>query len=184
MYRERHADAEEPAVRWLPFQLNPDLPVTGIARQEYIERKFGPGAKRTYSQVMAAGLDVGIRFAFDNITVQPNTLNAHRLLVHAAQLGRQDEVAEVLFEAYFVAGANLTSVETLTGIGARAGLDPVELETYLVSDEDRTVVLNADIEARNAGVSGVPFFIFNQRLGVSGAQGAEVLLGAMEQAQQ
>ena len=66
MYEERATDGEKPAVRWLPFQLNPDLPETGISRQEYIERKFGPGGGRKYDHVAQVGKSVGIDFAFDN----------------------------------------------------------------------------------------------------------------------
>jgi predicted DsbA family dithiol-disulfide isomerase len=172
-----------PAVRWQPFQLNPDIPATGMSRSEYIERKWGKSrGPDAYSRVAAVGTSVGIPFAFDKIAVQPNTLEAHRLLTYAERHGRQNEVAEVLFKAYFIDGANLTDVNTLADIGASGGLDRDALHAYLVSDEDRTEVSNADISARSAGIGGVPFFIFNRRIGVSGAQDADVLLEAMEQA--
>ena len=107
MYEERATDGEKPAVRWLPFQLNADLPVEGISRQQYIERKFGRGGGRKYEHVAAVGKSVGIDFAFDNITVQPNTVNAHRLLHYATNKGREDAVAESLFAAYFIEGDNV-----------------------------------------------------------------------------
>jgi predicted DsbA family dithiol-disulfide isomerase len=66
-------------VRWLPFQLNPDLPTAGMPSQEYLERKFGPGHAHSYARVTDVGREVGIDFAFDRITVQPNTLDGHRL---------------------------------------------------------------------------------------------------------
>ncbi len=166
-------------MRWLPFQLNPDLPPEGIARQQYIERKFGPGAVRTYDRVAGVGKEVGIDFAFDRIKVQPNTVNAHRLMRYGAQQGREDEVAESLFRGYFQEGAVLAEVCVLVEIGVRAGLDRAALTAYLESDEDRDTVLGADIEARQAGIGGVPFFIFNRRIAVSGAHEPETLLGAM-----
>jgi predicted DsbA family dithiol-disulfide isomerase len=170
-------------VRWLPFQLNPDLPASGISRREYIERKWGPGkGPEVYSRVAAAGRTVDLPFAFANITVQPNTLDAHRLLSHALAQGRQDEVAEALFKAYFIDGVNLTDHQALADVAAAAGLDREATLTYLDSDADRDLVANADVEARTAGISGVPFFIFNRRIGVSGAQESDVLLQAMEQA--
>jgi predicted DsbA family dithiol-disulfide isomerase len=181
MYREQAPDEEQPVVRWLPFQLNPDLPEEGIPRKEYVERKFGPGGARNYSRVAGIGKEVGIDFAFDNITVQPNTLNAHRLMLYGAKHGREDEVAESLFRAYFQEGANLTDQAALAAVGARAGLDRTALEAYLASDEDRDAVLRADIEARQAGVNGVPFFIFNRRTAVSGAHEPETLLNAMKE---
>ena len=170
-------------MRWLPFQLNPDLPAEGLPRREYIERKWGPGrSHEVYSRVSGVGRTVDIAFAFENITVQPNTLDAHRLLTYAEREGRQDEVAESLFKGYFIEGANLTDHGALADIGARAGLDRDATLAYLDSDTDLEKVSQADIEARSAGIGGVPFFIFNRKVGVSGAQDADVLLQAMEQA--
>ena len=170
-------------MRWLPFQLNPDLPATGLPRKEYIERKWGPGrGPEVYSRVAGVGREVGVPFAFENISVQPNTLEAHRLLTYAEREGRQDEVAESLFKAYFVEGADLTDANALADVAARGGLDRDATLAYLASDTDREDVKHADIEARSAGIGGVPFFIFDRKVGVSGAQEAEVLLQAMEQA--
>ena len=87
MYHERRPDEETPAVRWRPFQLNPDVPTEGMPRQAYLERKFGPGHAHSYARVAGVGREVGIDFAFDRITVQPNTLNAHRLMLYGATQG-------------------------------------------------------------------------------------------------
>lgn len=182
MYREQASDEDPPAVRWLPFQLNPDLPEQGITRQEYMERKFGPGASRDYSHLVGIGKELGIDFAFDKITVQPNTLAAHRLLIYAARLDREDQVAESLFRAYFQEGAVIADAAVLADIGERAGLERGALQGYLASGEDRDTVLQADIEARRAGINGVPFFIFNRRVAVSGAHEPATLLQAMQEA--
>lgn len=167
-------------MRWLPFQLNPDLPNEGIPRSEYIARKFGPRGN-TYERVSKVGETVGIPFAFGKITVQPNTVNAHRLLHYAEQQGKQDAVAEKLFEAYFINGANLTDIDTLADVGAQGGLDRAQTHAWLASGAERDEVIGADEEARNAGVSGVPFFIFNRAVAVSGAHEAETLVQAMLQ---
>jgi predicted DsbA family dithiol-disulfide isomerase len=182
MYQERGPDEDEPAVRWLPFQLNPDLPVEGIPRQEYLARKFGPGHAHSYLRVAGVGREVGIDFAFDHITVQPNTLNAHRLMLYGAKQGREDEVAEHLFRAYFLEGANLSDHAALVSVGERAGLDRAALAAYLASEDGRDDVLRADRDARQAGINGVPCFIFNRRTAVSGAQAPETLLQAMLEA--
>ena len=179
MYEERATDGQKPAVRWLPFQLNPDLPETGISRQEYIERKFGPGGGRKYDHVAQVGKSVGIDFAFDNIKVQPNTVAAHRLMHFATKLGAEDAVAESIFAAYFIEGRNLTDLNTLAEIGERGGLDREILAAYLASDEDRELVIEKDIEIRKAGVSGVPFFIFGGKYAVSGAQPVDALVGVI-----
>lgn len=181
MYASRHPDAEKPAVRWLPFQLNPQIPEGGMPRAEYLTRKFG-NPKGNYARVTAVGAGLGIPFAFDRITVQPNTIDAHRLLAYADREGRQDETAEALFLAYFTDGADLTDRARLAGIAQQAGLDHDAVVAYLATDQDRAEVLEADRSARSSGmIDGVPFFIFNRKLGVPGAQEAATLLDALEQ---
>jgi predicted DsbA family dithiol-disulfide isomerase len=169
-------------VRWLPFQLNPDLPERGIPREEYVARKFGARGPAVYARVTKAGEGVGIPFAYEKMRVQPNTLQAHRLMVFAQRAGRQNELAEELFRAHFVEGADLTDPEVLASAAARAGLEHAAAAAYLAGGEDRELVARADLEARAAGIQGVPFFIFNRRIGLSGAQEAQTLLAAMEEA--
>ena len=169
-------------MRWLPFQLNPDLPEQGISRADYIMRKFGESDSSRYKRVALVGKSLGLDMQFDSIKVQPNTVNAHRLIHHAGELGKQDAVAEALFRAYFIEGANLTDRAVLADYAAQAGLDRDQTAAYLNSDADADVIRGADREARQVGIEGVPFFIFNRTIGVSGAQDPEVLLQAMEQA--
>ena len=169
-------------MRWLPFQLNPDLPEEGISREEYVTRKFGARGKGVNERVTMAGRQVGIPFDYGKMQVQPNTLNTHRLMHFAERAGKQNELAEELFRAHFTEGANLTDRETLAGIAERAGLDRKAAAVYLAGDADRDQIARAEVEARSAGIGGVPFFIFNRKVGVSGAQDPEALLEAMEQA--
>ena len=169
-------------MRWLPFQLNPDLPESGIPREEYVARKFGARGKGVNERVVMAGRQVGIPFAYEKMKIQPNTLNTHRLMHFAGRAGRQDELAEALFRAHFTEGASLADRETLADIAARAGLDRKGVADYLAGDEDKALIGQAEDEARSAGIGGVPFFIFNRKVGLSGAQDPETLLEAMEQA--
>ena len=94
LYHERHPDGPEPAVRWLPFQLNPDLPEDGIPREDYVARKFGARGKGVNERVTLAGRQVGIPFAYEKMKVQPNTLNAHRLLCYAGLRSIPDYIYE------------------------------------------------------------------------------------------
>ncbi len=171
-------------MRWLPFQLNPDLPPEGISRADYILRKFGDRDSSRYQRVAAVGKSLGLDMQFEKIKVQPNTVKAHRLMHHAGETGKQDAMAEALFRAYFIEGANLTDDATLAEYAAQAGLDRTEILDYLATDRDVDLIHSADVEARQVGISGVPFFIFNRTIGVSGAQEPEVLLQAMAQARQ
>jgi predicted DsbA family dithiol-disulfide isomerase len=168
-------------VSWLPFQLNPDIPAGGMPRQDYIAMKFGPGGRGKYEQIAAVGRQVGLELAFDKIKVQPNTVNAHCLMNYAGDRGRQDEMAEALFRGYFTEGADLTDNDTLADLAASAGLEREAVAAYLASGADRERIENADMKLRAGGIQGVPFFIFNRKVGVSGAQDAEVLLQAMRQ---
>ena len=169
-------------MRWLPFQLNPDLPPSGMPRAEYVRQKFGAVGNAKYQHVAEVGRSVGLDLAFDKISVQPNTVNAHRLLQHADTLGKQDVVAEALFRGYFVEGADLTQNAVLADYAAQAGLSREDVLSFLNSDADVALVRGADEEARRAGIGGVPFFIFNRAIGVSGAQEPGALLDAMQQA--
>jgi len=184
-YRQRHPDAPAPDVRWHPFQLNPQLPAAGMPRAQYTAAKFGgpERAKEIYARVAAAGERAGIAFAFDRIEMQPNTIDAHRLMHRAEELGIQDAMADSLFSGYFLEGKNFTNRETLAELAQRAGMAAEEARRYLDSDEDRALIAEQDERARRIGVEGVPFFIFNQRLAVSGAQPAEILVDVMERAE-
>ena len=177
-WRKEHPGQDQPVVRWHPFQLNPQLPVSGIPRADYIVTKFGgpQRAKDIYARVANAGARAGIAFNFDRIAVQPNTLNAHRLIHQAGDSGRQDAVVEALFRAYFLEGADLSSDDTLADIAVRAGFDRGQISAYLASDRDKALIQDQDQHARSLGVEGVPFFIFNRRYAVSGAQPPEAIL--------
>jgi predicted DsbA family dithiol-disulfide isomerase len=184
------ADREEtsaPVLRWHAFQLNPDMPRAGVDRRSYLERKFGgpQGAVEAYARVEAAGREAGIAFAFDRIQRQPNTLDAHRLIAwaQAQDLLAASELVERLFRAFFVEGVDIGDSDQLSQLAAMSGLDAAAARAWLATDAGRADVAAADRRAHELGISGVPFFIFNQRLGVSGAQTPEVLRDAMEQSQ-
>ena len=183
-WRKDHPGEEQPVVRWHPFQLNPQLPGGGVPRAEYIAAKFGgpQRAKEIYARVANAGARAGIAFDFDRIPVQPNTRNAHRLIHRAGSSGPQDAMMEALFQAYFLEGADLSRDEVLAGIAARAGFDRDDISAYLATDEDKALIEDQDQHARSIGVEGVPFFIFNRRYAVSGAQPPEALLEVMGKA--
>jgi predicted DsbA family dithiol-disulfide isomerase len=169
-------------VAWLPFQLNPDLPETGIDRADYLRRKFGHAAPQIYARMAGAGRSVGIAFAFDAIARQPNTVAAHQLIALAGSAGRQDQMVETLFRAYFLEGADLTQRATLIALAQRSGIDPARAAACLDDPLQRQAVLDAERDGRELGVEGVPLFLFNRRLAVSGAHEPQVLLGAIEQA--
>ena len=170
-------------VRWHPFQLNPDMPQEGIDRKSYRIRKFGSWerSQELDAQVAAAGQGDGIAFNFDKMDRTPNTLDAHRVIWLAGERGVQDAVVEALFLAYFTEGRDLSDRTTLAQVAAGAGLERAEVEGLLAGNEGLDVVRAGEEQARRLGVSGVPFFVINGRVALSGAQPPELFLQAFEQ---
>ncbi|MGZ9059239.1 MAG: DsbA family oxidoreductase [Burkholderiaceae bacterium] len=185
--RRASDDAQRVQVRWLAFQLNPDIPEGGVDRRSYLEQKFGgpERAKQIYARIKAAGDEVGIPFDFERIVRQPNTVDAHRLTAWAQDLdlAAADALVERLFRAYFVDGINIGDIDALAELAGDAGFDATAARAWLASESGRTDIEAEERRARALGVTGVPFFVFNHRLAVSGAQPPEVLLEAIEQAE-
>lgn len=173
-------------VRWHPFQLNPELPPQGVDRKAYLEAKFG-GPERAatiYERVRAAGRTAGIDFDFDAIERQPNTLDAHRLIAWAQSRPEGDPQAlvEALFRAYFLDGRYVGDAGELAALAASAGYDPADARAFIASDALRDEVHVAESRAREMGISGVPFFVFDGKTALSGAHEPETLLDAIAQA--
>jgi predicted DsbA family dithiol-disulfide isomerase len=181
---ERALDGRRASVRWHPFELNPDMPREGIERRTYRIKKFGSWerSQELDAQVAAAGQGEGIAFHFDRQSRTPNTLDAHRVIWIAGERGVQDAVVEALFRAYFTDGHDLSDRGTLADVAAGAGLDRAEIEELLAGDQGRDVIRAGEEEARRLGVSGVPFFVVNRRVALSGAQPPELFRQAFEQA--
>jgi predicted DsbA family dithiol-disulfide isomerase len=168
-------------LRWHPFQLNPDLPSEGMAREQYVREKFGARADTVYERVRQVGADEGIAFAFEQIARQPNTVLAHSLIAACGAGLAQDRMKEALLHAYFLEGRDLTRLDVLQQVAESAGMSTQEAQAVLDDAGLHDQVRQADGAARAMGISGVPFFIFNQRVGVSGAHEPEALLEAMAQ---
>ena len=189
LYAQQHPGADKPSVTWRPFQLNPQLPAEGMSREQYVIQKFGAArSKDVYARVAGVGAEYGIEFAFDRIARQPNTVAVHSLISLAGTAGTQteglqDRVKEAFLRAYFLDGVDLTRPDNLVAIATAAGLDRAKVEQCLADPEARQAVEQEDQRARAIGVEGVPFFIFNGKLAVSGAQGPDALLEAMRQAE-
>lgn len=172
------------AVRWHPFQLNPELPHEGVDRRAYLEAKFGgpQRAAQIYARVAEAGRTVDIPFAFDAIARQPNTLDAHRLIAWAQQQGDADALVEGLFRAYFLEGRFIGDRDELARIAGETGYDAAQAQVFLASQELMESTAASERQGRAMGVSGVPFIIFGGKVAVSGAQEPALLLDALQQA--
>ncbi len=171
-------------VRWRPFRLDPTIPPDGVVREDYLSAKFGSveAVAESHRQLTEHGRVEGLDYHFDRITRSPNTVDAHRLVHWAAAEGVQDDMVERLFAAYFSEGLDVGDTTVLADLAADVGLDAASVAERLAGDEDRALIM-AEIEnAYRVGVSGVPCFIIDRRLAVTGAHPADVLVQAIEQA--
>ena len=163
-------------IEWHPFQLNPDMPKSGMDRRAYLEAKFGgkEGAVRAYRQVEQAAETAGLQIDFAAIPRIPNTLDAHRLIHWAGLEGRQNAVVSALFKAYWCEGRDIGEKTTLLDIAKDCGLDVAMTERLLSTDADAEDIMARDQHARARGVSGVPCFVIGNQYVVSGAQPPQV----------
>lgn len=173
-------DDVQTRVTWRPFQLNPTMPKEGMDRTTYLEAKFGSLAafRRLEEHILAAGLSERIPFAFERIVRTPNTFTAHRLIWYAGQQSCQDTMVDSLFRGYFEEGVDIASSEALTRLAASAGLDA---EGFLRSDEGVAEVKAEEAAGHRLGIRGVPYFVFNNRYAISGAQPAEEFVATIQQ---
>ncbi len=168
----------KPEIRWLPFQLNPDMPKAGIPRADYRKAKFGSveRARGLDARVAAEGQGEGISFAFERMERTPNTVAAHQLIDLAQKQGRGTPVVDALFRAYFEEARDIGDAAVLAEIAASAGVSGWPQQ----SDGKQVAALEEDV--RNLGISAVPTFIIDRKLGVSGAHPPEALAQAIREA--
>jgi predicted DsbA family dithiol-disulfide isomerase len=174
-------DAE---LRWRPYFLNPWIPRAGIDRASYLKAKFGSveGYRRIAQRVAAAADAEGLSYALDKISRQPNTLDCHRLILWARSTGAAGRVKQRLMELYFSEGADLTDPEVLVAAAVDSGMDGQRVRELLATDADTERVETEANAAKDAGIEGVPYFVFGNILAVAGAQEPSYLADALGQA--
>ncbi len=169
-------------INWRPYFLNPWIPREGIDRKTYLETKFG--SVERYGVIAdrvaaAAGID-GLPFAPDKISRQPNTLDCHRLILWSRSATDPARMKQRLMELYFAEGADLTDAKVLIQAAVDCGLDGDLVRRLLASDADVERIEGEAASAKEAGIDGVPCFIFGGSVIVTGAQSPEYLASAIE----
>jgi predicted DsbA family dithiol-disulfide isomerase len=169
-------------VRWRPYFLNDWIPREGISREDYLTTKFGSVEryKGIAQRVNAAAAAEGLVYASDKMKRQPNTLDCHRLIRWAEVEGKAGEMKQKLMDLYFTQGADLTDRETLVQAAATVGLNADTVREGLASDQDVAAIEQEALSAKEAGIEGVPCFIFGGKFAVSGAQSPEYLADAID----
>jgi predicted DsbA family dithiol-disulfide isomerase len=170
-------------VEYQPFELNPDMPKEGVNQKEYLSKKFGGEAR--YDQITThttqTAATEGLKFDFSKQLVSPNTRDAHRIIFLSKEEGKQPETKEAFMKAYFEEGVDLSKKENLIAVAAKAGLDKEKVKSWLDSDKGLAEVELSEQINYQRGVSGVPFYIINNKYGVSGAQPSEAFIDMLMQ---
>jgi predicted DsbA family dithiol-disulfide isomerase len=171
-------------VRYRPYFLNPWVPREGMSRVDYLTTKFGSPERyeKIALRVAQAAANEGLTYNIGALARQPNTLDCHRLILWAGSIGKAAQVKQRLMEIYFSEGGDLSDRDVLVQAASDFGLDPVEVRNLLASDADVAAVERAAKSAQEAGIDGVPFYVFGNVLAVSGAQAPDYLAGAIERA--
>ncbi len=171
-------------IHWRAYFLNDWVPRQGISRAEYLTRKFGSVERYggIAERVRAAASQEGLEYHPEHISRQPNTIDCHRLIHWAGEIGKAGEMKQRLMELYFSKGADLSDPEVLVQAAAHSGLDADDTWRRLASEEDVAYVSAQAERAKQAGIDGVPCFIFGGSFAVSGAQSPEYLASAMDRA--
>jgi predicted DsbA family dithiol-disulfide isomerase len=178
----RNGLTERVAITWLPYELNPEMPEEGMDRTQYLEAKFGPGKRREIEvRLSEAALESGVTFNWPKVTRSVNTRMAHMLVAAASTVQRGGEMKAALFKAYFQEGRDIGNIETLVAIAVEQGFDEQAARDELANGELRETVIGLEDHARKVGVTGVPFFIVDGKLAVSGAQTGDVWAQVFQQ---
>jgi predicted DsbA family dithiol-disulfide isomerase len=177
-------DAAPVAVTYHPFFLMPDTPPAGLDVQDYLRRKYGAEPRLLFARVEAAARDTGIAL---DLTKQPRsypTLRAHTLLRHALDRGTQRDLTRALFRSYFLDARDISDVEVLSEVAGPHGFTAAQVRELLENPDELALTEAETKEAQRLGIRGVPFFVFNGRFAVSGAQPEAVFEDAMKRASQ
>lgn len=171
-----------PRIEYRPFLLDPSIPPEGADLRQRLRRKYGRDPEPMFERVVEAARAEDIPLDYSRIRRTPNTINAHTLIRHAKAKGTQPELAEALHGAYFLEGRDISKLEELESIAVRHGFDPGEASLLLASEDEREQTTGEAIESAEAGVDGVPFFIFGRKIAFSGAQPDEIFEQAIQRA--
>lgn len=172
---ESHGLTERVAITWLPYELNPDMPAEGMDRTAYLDAKFGAGKRKEIEiRLSEAALESGVTFNWARVTKSVNTRMAHMLVAAASTVQRGTEMKAALFKAYWQDGRDIGDLDTLVAIAGEQGFDEQAARDELTNEELRETVIGLEAHAQQVGVTGVPFFIIDGKLAVSGAQTGDV----------
>jgi len=182
---KQFADSNRIEIEWKSFQLDPTIPGNPENKNnvyKYLADRKGMSeaqSRKMHDNVVEMAKQVGLNYNFDNAVIA-NSFDAHKMIQLAKTKGLGDEAEERLFRAYFIEGMDFGDIPTLVKIGQEIGLESTEIEAALLSDDFAYKVKSDVAEAAQLGIQGVPFFVFNRKYAISGAQPTESFLETMQ----
>lgn len=168
-------------IQWRPFQLSPEVPEEGTDYKEHLISKFGSlsGLDGAWKRLTQIGSEIGINFKFENIEKSVNTLRLHALIGSVSDPTSQDKMAEIFFRAHFEDGLDLTQESVVFGL-VKDFYNDLDAFGTVWHDQGRKEEIRKEISYYHQnGISGVPYFIFQDKYAVSGAQNPEVFMEVM-----
>jgi predicted DsbA family dithiol-disulfide isomerase len=170
-------------VTYRPYELNPDMPLEGMDRAQYIKHKIGDPARVAAIEdaLRRHGEAVGLSFRFDLIRRMPNSRGSHLLMAHAARRGLQASIKQRVMRAFFEEGVDIGDLEELVRLGVECGLAERDARAALVLREGQDGVVAAERHAAALGISAVPTFVFDGQYTLSGAQEPSTLVRVLDQ---
>lgn len=169
-------------VKFHPFLLDPTTPDEGEDLRERLERKYRVPASQMFARVEAAAKESGIPLDFEKVRRSVSTIRAHTLIRLGEESGQSGALKRALLRAYFLDGRDVGAVDTLVEIGVAHGLDAELVRARLTDPSELAATRAIAREASEQGVTGVPFFVFDEKLAMSGAQSVEMLTKVLDRA--
>ncbi len=171
----------EVQIAWHPFQLHPDIPEGGMEKSAFLQKKYGLDqlSPAVLKPVLDAAASENITIDFDKIVKAPNTIKAHRLMMYAAEQGKENESANALFNLYFVQGADIEDNKVLANTCQNLAMDYQDVITFLQSSKYRAEVLDDEKKWRSQGIYTVPTYVINDKYMIQGTQSSEAIINAL-----
>jgi len=176
-------DGEPVNVTYRTFFLNPDIPPEGYPFQSYMHTKGGGRMplEGWFAAPRDAGARVGLTFDFERIEHAPNSTLSHQLIALTPE-DQREAIIDTIYAAYFEHGWNIGNIDVLVSIAEQSGLDADDMRDALSSNACHDEVMSDFRQSQQIGVTGVPFFVIDNRLALSGAQPPAVILDVLQQA--
>lgn len=170
-------------VHYAPFLLNPNMPLSGMKRSDYLEKKFGSvdNAQPMYDRMTEQAALEDLNFNLNKIKITPSTILSHILIDLSKGLKEQKFIVENIFRNYFIDGHDIGNVENLIAIGVKNGLNKQKIEKTFETKKNIDDILKKNQSAQSLGISGVPVIALNDKIVIQGAESTELIISKIKQ---